>query len=217
MKPTPLIIALLLALPFFPKAQSIDTTLNKKITVNGFCLCKTTLESLRRSLSDLKEVSVEEMDLAKNCFGQDSRFIAGKGFTSEKQPGIIFQKDQQSDYVSKIRLTKAFKGNLPDGTYIDLGKLLLKDLFKLYPAFKDRWGSRGCSDYWNFSNDTISFFVKIDKTKQPQYPVDQAYYENKPIEAIDLVTSCYNFKNDKATVLFEDDSKDPVFFIDSIR
>jgi hypothetical protein len=32
-----------------------------------------------------------------------------------------------------------------------------------------------------------------------------------------LVASCYNFKNDNATVLIEDDSKDPIFFIDSIR
>ena len=94
---------------------------------------------------------------------------------------------------------------------------MLKDLFKLYPAFKDKWGSRGCSDYWNFLNDTLSFFVKIDKSKQPQFPVDESYYENKPIEAIDLVTSCYNFKNDDAKVLIEDDSKDPIFFIDSIR
>jgi hypothetical protein len=217
MKPTPFIIAFLLALPFFVKAQLSDTTASKKLTVNGFCLCKTTLGSLKQSDADLKEVDVEEMDLAKGCFGQDSRFIAGKGYASYKLPGIIFQKDQQSDYVSKIRLTKQFKGNLPDGTYIDLSNLLLKDLFKLYPAFKDKWGSRGCSDYWNFSNDALSFFVKIDKSKQPQFPVDQAYYENKPIEAIDLVASCYNFKNDNATVLIEDDSKDPIFFIDSIR
>ena len=217
MKPTPFVIIYLIIAPLLVKAQLNDTTLIKKLSVNGFCLCKTTLESLKQSYADVKEVDVEEMDLAKGCYGQDSRFIAGRGYTSDRQPGMVFQKDPQSDYISKIRLTKQFKGNLPDGTYIDLSKLLLKDLFKLYPALKDKWGSRGCSDYWNFSNDTLSFFVKIDKTKQPQFPIDEAYYADKPIVSVDLATSCYSFKDDKAVVVLEDNNTDPVFFIDSIR
>jgi len=217
MKPTPFIIFCLIATPFLVKAQLSDSAIIKKLTVTGFCLCKTTVENLKQSYRDVKEVDVEEMDLAKGCYSQDSRFISGKGYTSDLQPGIIFQKEPQSDYISKIRLTKQFKGNLPDGTYIDLSKLLLKDLFKLYPALKGKWGSRDCSDYWNFSNDTLSFYVKIDKTKQPQFPVDEVYYANKPIEAVDFVTSCYNFKIDKTTVVLEDNDTDPIFFIDSVR
>ncbi|MDB5111804.1 MAG: hypothetical protein JWR67_2918 [Mucilaginibacter sp.] len=217
MRPTPFIIICLIITPLLVKAQLSDTALIKKLSVNGFCLCKATLESLKQSYTDVREVDVEEMDLAKGCYGQDSRFIAGRGYASDQRLGIVFQKDLQSDYISKIRLTKQFKGNLPNGTYIDLSKLLLKDLFKLYPALKDKWGSRGCSDYWNFSNDTLSFFVKIDKTKQPQFPVDEAYYADKPIEAVDLVASCYSFKDDKAVVVLEDNNTDPVFFIDSIR
>jgi hypothetical protein len=217
MRPIPFVIFCLIATPFLVKAQLSDTVLVKKLSVNGLCLCKTTLESLKQSYTDVREVDLEEMDLARGCYGQDSRFIAGKGYAFDRQLGIIFQKDPKSDYISKIRLTKQFKGNLPDGTYIDLSKLLLKDLFKLYPALKDKWGSRGCSDYWNFSNDTLSFFVKIDKTKQPQFPIDEAYYADKPIEAVDLVTSCYSFKDDKAVVVLEDNNTDPVFFIDSIR
>jgi hypothetical protein len=41
-----------------------------------------------------------------NCYGQDSRFENGKGYYSVKFPGIIFQKDQQTDFISKITLTK---------------------------------------------------------------------------------------------------------------
>ncbi len=217
MRPAPFIIICLTIIPLLVKAQLSDTGLIRKLSINSVCLCKTTLESLKQSYTDVKEVDVEEMDLAKGCYSQDSRFIPGKGYASDKQLGIVFQKDPQSDYISNIRLTKQFKGNLPNGVYIDLSKLLLKDLFKLYPAFKDKWGSRGCSDYWNFSNDTLSFFVKIDKTKKPQFPVDEAYYADKPIEAVDLATSCYSFKDDKAVVVLEDDNTDPVFFIDSIR
>lgn len=215
MKPLSLIIIGIILFPFISKAQLNDTTLNRKLTINGNCLCKITLDSLQHTYKDLKEVVVEEMDLAKGCFGQDSRFVAGKGYASSQQPGIIFQKDSKSDYISKIRLTKEFKGNLPDGRYIDLSRLLLKDLFTFYPILKDKWGSRDCSDYWNFSNDTISFYVKINKNKQPQFPIDKDYYANKQVEAVDLVMSCDSFQ-DKDTALLEV-SKDPIFFIDSVR
>ena len=156
------------------------------------------------------------MDLPKKCFGQDSRYIAGTGYSSSKQPGIIFQKDPESDYISKIRLTKQFKGNLPDGKSIDLSNFLLKDLFKIHPKFKDKWGSRGCSEYWNFSNDTISFYVKIDPRKLPQFPIDESFYLDKPVEAVDLMLSCYSLKKDIPAIVFED-ANDPVFFIDSVR
>jgi hypothetical protein len=131
-----------------------DSANYKGITISGFCLCKTTLSQLRTLSSDFSEVEVEEMDKPKNCYAQDSRYENGKGYTSTKYSGLIFQKEQTSDHISKIRLTKDFKGTLPNGNYIDMSKLTLKDVFKIYPKFTDKWGSRGCSDYWNFSNDT---------------------------------------------------------------
>ena len=63
--------------------------------------------------------------------------------------------------ISKIRLTKEFKGKLPDGTLVDLKNLKLKDVFDIYPKLKDTWGSRSCSDYWSFANDTLFFYVKL--------------------------------------------------------
>lgn len=194
----------------------INTALAKKITVLGFCLCQTSLSNLQTLSDDFKEVEVEEMDLPKKCFGQDARFENGKGYYSAKYRGIIFQKDQNTNYISKIRLTKDFKGILPNGIPIDLHNLILKDVFKAYPELKEKWGSRGCSNYWNISNDTISFFVSIDPNKKPQYPVDETYYSQKPIEAIDIKISCYNILkrvNNRYKKLFDD----PVFFIDSIN
>ncbi|SDE56455.1 hypothetical protein SAMN05216464_107188 [Mucilaginibacter pineti] len=171
-------------------AQLRDTALAKRITINGFCLCSTTIADLRKSNPDLKETDVEEMDLSKNCFGEDQQFLAGKGYYTNAQPGIIFQKERDSAFISKIRLTREFKGKLPDGNFIDLKKFLLKDLFKLYPQFKDKWQSRDCSEYWKFSNDTISFYVKINKNKKPQFPIDKQFYLNKPIEGVDITISC---------------------------
>lgn len=197
------------------QSSLLDTSLAKKITVSGFCLCQTTLSYLQKLSNDFKPIEVEEMDLPKNCFGQDGRYENGKGYYSNKFPGIIFQKDQNTDEISKIRLTKEFKGNLPDGTPIDLKNLKLKDVFKIYPKLKDKWGSRGCSNYWSFANDTLFFYVKIDTTKKPQFPIDEAYYYDKPIEAVDLLISCYRIfeKKERYKQLFND----PVFFIDSVN
>jgi hypothetical protein len=198
-------------------AQISDSALVKKLSIEGVCLCNTTLSSLTKKNNNFKEIEVEEMDLSKSCIGQDSRFIAGKGYFSEAYPGMIFQKDQNTDQISKIRLTKSFRGKLPDGKSINMQNFLLKDLLKMYPKLKDTWGSRGCSDYWNFSNDTLSFYVKIDKNKQPQFPVDEAYYFDKPVEAADLVISCYSFENKTTSPVVLFDPNEPVFFLDSIR
>ena len=189
----------------------------KAITISDFCLCKTTLHELRTLSSDFSQVEVEEMDSPKNCYGQDSRYESGKGYASKKYSGLIFQTEQTSDYVSKIRLTKDFKGSLPNGAYVDMSNLTLKDVFKIYPKFIDKWGSRGCSDYWNFSNDTISFYVKIDKNIKPQFPINEAFYLDKPVDAIDLVFSCYKVlhKSNAKIELFN--PNEPVLFVDSIR
>lgn len=186
------------------------------ININDITLCKTSIKDLEEKFIDLKEASVDEMDLGKECIAQDSRFIASKGFASDNLPGMIFQKSQVSDFISKIRLTKTFNGILPDGKVIDMNKLVLRDVLKIYPKLKDMWGSRGCSDYWNFSNDTISFYVKIDKTKQPQFPIDKSYYMDKPIEGIDIISSCYEQEsNGDFTVSII--PAEPIMFIDSVK
>jgi hypothetical protein len=214
------IIIITIGIAFFLKptclAQVKDAVLAKKVTINGYCLCTTTLTGLKESDASVKAVDVEEMDLAKGCYSQDSRYIAGKGYHTDKQPGLIFQKDPDNDFISKIRLTKAFKGNLPDGKSVDLSTLTLGKLFVLYPTLKSTWGSRDCSDYWNFSNDTLSFYVKIDKSKKPQFPIDEAYYLDKPIEGADLMLSCYSVQKDNENPIVLSKT-DPVFFIDSVR
>ncbi|NNV54088.1 hypothetical protein [Limnovirga soli] len=207
----------LIGTSIFANAQSeIDSALAKKITVSGFCLCKSTIEDLRKLSIDFKPVEVEEMDMGKRCMGGDSRYVNEKGYASEKYPGLIFQKDPDEDYISKIRLTKDFVGLLPDETHIDMHSLLLKDVLKLYPEFDSNWHSRDCSDYWTLSNDTISFYVKIDKNKTPQYPIDEAYYLERPVDGIDIFISCYSiYHKSEAFNLFEPD--EPVYFLDSIR
>jgi len=52
---------------------SIDSTLSKKLTISGFCLCKTTFTDLQKLTNDFKEIAVEEMDTPPNCYSQDGR------------------------------------------------------------------------------------------------------------------------------------------------
>lgn len=204
----------------FLKAQDnqagIDSALAAKITVSGFCLCHTTVGDLKHLDKNLAEVPVEEMDLGKRCISTDGRYINGKGYYSDSIPGIIFQKEDGSDYISKIRLTRGFRGKLPNGAFVDLRNMKLKDVFNLYPGFRDRWGSRDCSDFYSFSNDTIAFYVRVDSTKKPQYPVDEAYYLDRSVEGIDLVISCYGvFNAGNKFSLFPPD--EPAYFLDSVR
>src|SRR5689334_19698578 len=83
----------------------LDSSLIKKISVAGFCLCKTTVPDLKSLSDDFREIEVEEMNMGKKCVGEDSRYINANGYFSPKYPGIIFQKDRDEDYISKIRLT----------------------------------------------------------------------------------------------------------------
>jgi len=198
-----------------PQRFPIAPSLANKITIDNFCLCSTTLSDLQKLDPDLQPVEVEELNLCKDGVVQDARFVNGKGYASKKFPGIIFQKDINTDFISKIRLTKDFVGSLPDGTPINMKTLTAKDVLKMYPKF-DTWRSRRCSEYWDLTNDTLSFFIKIDKSKQPQYPVDEAYYSDKPVEGIELIISCYSIFP-KAKQEYAQPFKDPVFFVDSMQ
>lgn len=200
-----ILIAVLLAI----KSHGQSSSATSITSISGFKLCKSSIAELKEIAPDLKAIKVEEMDNGINCIATDGRFENGRGYSSKKFPGMIFQKEENSDLISKIRLTNEFIGNLPDGTYIDMQKTTAKDILKKYPAL-NTWGSRDCSDYWSLSNDTIAFFVRIDK--KPRYPIDENYYLDKPIAGMDIVLSCYQKTTDFVLA-----PKDPVFFVDSVK
>ena len=107
---------------------------------------------------------------------------------------MIFQKyKSENNEIAKIHLTKKFKGYLPDGNYIDLKTLKAADILKKYGSLNS-WTSRGCSDYWVIDdNQKIYYYVKINKDKRPQYPVDEIYYSEQLIEGIDIIADCYSY------------------------
>lgn len=190
-------------------ALKLDAQKNDTIKLSDFKLCEFTFTELKKNAPDLKQVNVEEMNLCSDGFVQDSRFENRIGYETKIYPGVIFQKYQPDiDVIAKIHLTKDFKGFLPDGNYVDLSILKANDILKKYDNL-DAWTSRGCSDYWGINKkESLFFYVKINKEKLPQYPIDEDYYSAQKVEGIDILADCYNVfeknkENKKPLVILE--------------
>jgi hypothetical protein len=167
---------------------------NNNVALSNFKLCELTIDDLEMLDSDLKQVKLEEMDLCSDGFVQDGRFENRIGYESKLFPGVIFQKyDSRDNAIAKIHLTREFKGYLPDGNYIEVKILKASDILTKYDSL-DSWTSRGCSDYWGIKkDDKLNFYVKIDKNRNPRYPVDQKYYSEQLIQGIDIISDCYSY------------------------
>jgi hypothetical protein len=167
---------------------------NDTIKLSQIKFCELTLDNLKQNDANLIQVNLEEMDLCSDGFVQDGRFENRIGYTTKLYPGVIFQKYQSNlNTIAKIHLTKDFKGYLPDGNFVDLKYLKAKDILQKYDSL-DVWTSRGCSDYLGINkNKELFFYVKLNKNKEPRYPIDAKYYSEQPIEGIDIVSDCYSF------------------------
>lgn len=162
------------------------------INLSNFKLCELTIDILKTKDPNLKQIKVEEMNLCPDGFTLDGRFENRIGYESELYPGLIFQKYiSETNAIAKIHLTKDFKGYLPNGNYIDLKFLKAKDVLNKYDNL-NTWTSRGCSDYWGIiDNEQLYYYVKINKDKKFQYPIDEKYYAEQQIEGIDIIANCY--------------------------
>ncbi|MFY8182565.1 MAG: hypothetical protein ACOVLG_12370 [Flavobacterium sp.] len=185
MKKTILILILLFSI------KSISQQKNE-IRLSEIKLCELTLDNLKQNDIDLKQITLEEMDLCSDGFVQDGRFENRIGYSSKLYPGVIFQKyDSNSNLIAKIHLTKDFKGFLPDGKYVDLKNIKAGEIIAKYDSL-DVWTSRGCSDYLGINkNKELYFYVKLNKSKEPRYPINDKYYSEQQIEGIDIITDCY--------------------------
>ncbi len=181
---------------------------NGTIDLSKIKFCELSIDDLKKQDPDLKEVTLEEMDLCSDDFTQDSRFENRIGYESKLYPGVIFQKYQSDAIViAKIHLTREFKGYLPDGNYIEVKTLKASEVLKKYNSLES-WTSRGCSDYWGIKkDDKLNFFVKIDKNRNPQYPVDRQYYSEQLIQGIDIISDCYSY--------FEKTKINPLYIVES--
>lgn len=188
------IIIFILSIKIF--AQKNDT-----IRLLEIKLCELTIDFLKAKDPNLKQVKVTEMNLCPDGFVQDGRFENRIGYESEFYPGIIFQKyNSEENTISKLHLTKDFKGFLPTGIYIDMSKLKAIDVLEQNDRL-NTWTSRGCSKYWGINDEKIFYYVKINTNKKPQYPIDEKYYSEQAIEGIDIISNCYEYFEEKSKPL----------------
>ncbi len=172
---------------FESRSLQIDSSFVVKSTINDFCPCKTTMPEIAKH-SELKQVTVENMDAGSGCIGEDGRFENGIGYQLTTQKGMVFQQENGYEYLAKIHLNKDFSGKLPNGKEILVADLKLKDVLSMYPNFE--FSSRQCAEYWSYNNDTLYFYFKLDKSPDNK-PVNPRLHLDRSIEGIDIVISCF--------------------------
>ncbi len=180
---------------FFAKAQNhqrpagSDAGVSQGSVLSGITLCQTTIPELERLYPALKMVPVEDMDVCPGGLSTDNRFDNGVGFADTALPGVLIQKGPDNEFITKLQFTPGFKGRLPDGFAVGMDTLKLRDVIRHYPQGLQKWGYRPCTKYFSFTHDSISFYVLIDQ-KQPLLPIDEKFYLDRPVTAIEIISSC---------------------------
>ena len=98
------------------------------------------------------------------------------------------------------QIEEIFRINFTDGETPDLDTILfligVQELGQGKKKFK--------------KDDKLNFYVKIDKSKNPRYPVDQKYYSEQLIEGIDIISDCYTYFEK----LKEKEKQNPLYIVD---
>lgn len=94
----------------------------------------------------------------------------------DKTTRLIFCTYDYSELLSSIFLKDNFSGTLRELPIADFSKITVRDITAY---FKDLdWSITGVSDYWIYGNDTVNFYIKVDKSI-PRFPLDEKFYEDK--------------------------------------
>ena len=89
---------------------------------------------------------------------------------------LLFCTYDNTELLSSIFLEGNFSGTLRQLPIADFSKLTVHDITNY---FKDlHWSTTGVSDYWIYGNDTVNFYIKIDKSI-PRFPLDEKFYKDK--------------------------------------
>lgn len=166
---------------------------NKEIHLSEIKFCEFKIAEF----NDNKQIEVSELD---DCVDGVSGlktpgYERNIGYISSKFNGIIFQNHSADSTVSKITLTKDFKGFLPDGMYIDMSNLKARDILNV--DTNKHWLSNPCTEYLQIKYKNISFYIKYDKSIKPRHPINQKLYSEKEIEAITIEVNCFNQKKNR--------------------
>lgn len=166
---------------------------NKEIHLSEIKFCEFKIAEF----NDNKQIEVSELDDCEDGVSglKTPGYERNIGYISSKFNGIIFQNHSADSTVSKITLTKDFKGFLPDGMYIDMSNLKARDILNV--DTNKHWLSNPCTEYLQIKYKNISFYIKYDKSIKPRHPINQKLYSEKEIEAITIEVNCFNEKKNR--------------------
>lgn len=148
------------------------------------CLCDKSFEELQK-----KGYSFHEISVNKDCFENCSGCKTGKWYVSNELRGVIVQKSPYGDEIFRIRLTKDYKGKLPNGKYVNISKMQVEDLDKVLQP--EIWFADNCSDYASFSQGNFRILFKSDDPVQSGLTsINNNKLSRISVEAIEIFNNC---------------------------
>lgn len=168
---------------FRQKEMKTDSSFTK-FKVDNITACFITLTDLRASDIDFQRVKKDELDSLFTDYSHHSdNYFVNNG------KGLLIGTYDDTELLNTFWLTETFKGNLTD-KFINVQKYTVSQMTRDFPEPRFRWSISGESPYWIYTNDTINFFITVDKSIQ-QFPLDEKHYANHKMAGIQLELSCW--------------------------
>ena len=155
-----------------------------KFKVDNITTCYTTLTDLKRQNIDFKETKKNDLDslFLNYSHHSDNYFV-------NKDKGLLIGTYDYTELVNTFWLTDKFNGTLAN-KHIDAQNYTVSQMTTDFPEPRFRWSTTGVSPYWIYTNDTINFFITLDKAI-PRFPLDEKHYANNKMAGIQLELSCW--------------------------
>ncbi|MBX3240069.1 MAG: hypothetical protein KIT80_22495 [Chitinophagaceae bacterium] len=156
---------------FIQKTRLVDTSFISTVKLNDIIVCSSTITDIKQKGYTPVLTPKEQIDsLIAAVNWQDGEYYY------DKTTRLIFCTYDYSELLSSIFLKDNFSGTLRELPIADFSKITVRDITAY---FKDLdWSITGVSDYWIYGNDTVNFYIKVDKSI-PRFPLDEKFYEDK--------------------------------------
>jgi hypothetical protein len=156
---------------FIQETRIVDTLFMSAVNLNDIIVCSSTITDIMQKGYTPVLTPKEQIDsLVVAVNWQDGSYY----YDTSKR--LLFCTYDNTELLSSIFLKGNFNGTLRGLPIADFSKLTVRDITAY---FKDLdWSTTDVSDYWIYGNDTVNFYIKIDKSI-PQFPLDEIFYEKK--------------------------------------
>jgi hypothetical protein len=163
------------------------------VNLSELNICKLTIADLKKMDPDITLVAIEQKDFCRETSSEDGSPEIKFGFKSRLFPGVRFYEPKNEEIlITKIHLTKEFKGYLPDGKFVEIKIMYVSNLVNMYNRQVILTPNK-CRGYFDMiSDEGANFMLKIYKTNERldtgKYIID----EQQLAQGIDIVFDCHD-------------------------